>query len=134
MKKIIIVIALVFAFTLGTIFSADIATAVKPPDEVIVVNTEPIAVTGNISSDPACPAENVQHWNKIVFIVQRTYFNAQLGNLLENSSYEMIVQVNPEDINEVLKLVAVKLNADDYREDSRTGTVVNPQNNLNAVI
>jgi len=42
MKKIIIVIALVFAFTLGTIFSADIATALKPATEVIVTNTDPI--------------------------------------------------------------------------------------------
>ena len=61
MNKIIPVIAIVFAFTLGTIFSADIATALKPATEVFVTNTEPILVTG-ISSSPVCPTENVQHW------------------------------------------------------------------------
>jgi len=65
MNKIIPVIAIVFAFTLGTIFSADIATALKPATEVIVTNTDPIPVTGIVSSDPACPAENVQHWTNI---------------------------------------------------------------------
>jgi len=50
MNKIIVVIAIVFAFTLGTIFSADIATAVKPVTEVLVTNTEPISVTGIVSS------------------------------------------------------------------------------------
>ncbi len=34
----------------------------KRPKEVIVANTEPIPVTGSISSNPICPAENVQHW------------------------------------------------------------------------
>jgi len=34
----------------------------KPPKEVIVANTEPIPVTGSISANPVCPAENVQHW------------------------------------------------------------------------
>ena len=63
MNKIIAVIAIVFAFTLGTIFSADIATAVKPVTEVFVTNTEPIEVTGSLTSNPVCPAENVQHWN-----------------------------------------------------------------------
>jgi len=41
MNKIIVVIAIVFAFTLGTVFSADIATAVKPVTED-VVNTLPL--------------------------------------------------------------------------------------------
>jgi len=67
MNKIIPVIAIVFAFTLGTIFSADIATALKPATEVIVTNTDPIPVTGIVSSDPACPAENVQHWITVQF-------------------------------------------------------------------
>ena len=65
MNKIIAVIAIVFAFTLGTIFSADIATALKPATEVFVTNTEPIAVTGLVSSNPACPDGNVQHWSNI---------------------------------------------------------------------
>ena len=50
MKKIIVAIAIVFAFTLGTVFSADIATAVKPVTEVLVTNTEPIPVTGIVAS------------------------------------------------------------------------------------
>ena len=67
MNKIIPVIAIVFAFTLGTVFSADIATAVKPVTEVFVTNTEPIEVTGSLSADPVCPAENVQHWYTVEF-------------------------------------------------------------------
>ena len=62
MNKIIPVIAIVFAFTLGTIFSADIATAAKPVTEVLVTNTEPIEVTGSLTSNPACPEGNIQHW------------------------------------------------------------------------
>ena len=61
MNKIIPVIAIVFAFTLGTIFSADIATAAKPVTEVLVTNTEPIEVTGSLTSNPACPEGNIQH-------------------------------------------------------------------------
>jgi len=46
-------IAIAFAFTLGTVFSADIATAVKPVTEVFVTNTDPIPVTGIVSSPQA---------------------------------------------------------------------------------
>jgi len=45
-------IAIAFAFVLGTIFSTDIATAVKPVTEVFVTNTDPIPVTGIVSSAP----------------------------------------------------------------------------------
>ena len=31
-------------------------------DEVTIANTEPIEVTGSLTSNPVCPAENVQHW------------------------------------------------------------------------
>ncbi len=73
MKKTIVVIAIVFAFTLGTIFSADIATAVKPATEVIVTNDAPIAVTGTESS-PTCPKENIEHWHS-------AHFSPTLGNV-----------------------------------------------------
>jgi len=54
MNKIIAVIAIVIAFTLGTVFSADIATAVKPITEVFVTNTDPIPV----SLDPESPSSH----------------------------------------------------------------------------
>ena len=57
-----IAIAFAFALALGTMFSADIATAVKPVTEVFVTNTDPIPVTVDLESNPVCPAENVQHW------------------------------------------------------------------------
>jgi len=43
-------IAIAFAFVLGTVFSADIATATKPVTEVFLTNTDPIPVTGIVSS------------------------------------------------------------------------------------
>ena len=46
-------IAIAFAFALGTVFSADIATATKPVTEVFLTNTEPIPVTASPSSHPA---------------------------------------------------------------------------------
>jgi len=45
MNKIIAVIAIVLAFTLGTIFSADIATAVKPSEDDNA-NTIPLNIVG----------------------------------------------------------------------------------------
>ena len=30
-------------------------------------NANPISVTGSLSSNPACPAENVQHWYNVFF-------------------------------------------------------------------
>ena len=111
MNKIIPVIAIVFAFTLGTIFSADIATAVKPVTEVLVTNTEPIEVTGSLTSNPACPAENVQHWNKIVFSHTIPFTHPTLPPLLDDSSLpnEVIVQVDPNIVNIPKQLVADKL-------------------------
>jgi hypothetical protein len=81
MKKIIAVIAIVFAFTLGTVFSADIATAVKPATEVFVTNTEPIEVTGSITSDPVCPAENIQHWMNFKVIINNELIHPSEPNI-----------------------------------------------------
>jgi len=50
MNKTIAILGIVGAFALGTMFSADIATAVKPVTEVLVTNTNPIPVTGIVSS------------------------------------------------------------------------------------
>jgi len=132
MNKIIPVIAIVFAFTLGIVFSADLATAVKPATEVFVTNdnANPIPVTATISSNPACPAENVQHWNKIVFVIlETTYTHPTLPDLIGFHTYEMIVQVNPDDINEPKLIVAKKLNADGYLEN---GQPVNPNVEVSA--
>ena len=49
-------ITIVFAFALGTVFSADIATATKPITEVFVKNTEPIPVTQIVSTSTHTPA------------------------------------------------------------------------------
>jgi len=74
-------IAVAFAFVLGTVFSTDIATATKPVTEVFLTNTEPIPVTG-ISSSPACPAENIQHWIQISFSVAVTIDHDTLPDLI----------------------------------------------------
>jgi len=100
MNKIIAVIAIVFAFTLGTIFSADIATALKPATEVFVTNdaTNPIPITGSISSNLACPAENVQHWvtgnlNPNILVQHDT-----LQDLLGSQSVVLTASVSPLDV------------------------------------
>jgi len=62
--------------------------AAKPPSDVVVTNTPlPVQVT-NFSTPPAvlpaaCPSANVQHWDKIIFIVTDDisgHFNANLLN------------------------------------------------------
>jgi len=116
MNKIIPVIAIVFAFTLGTVFSADIATAVKPVTEVFVTNTEPIVVTGSLTSNPVCPAENIQHWNGIEFFTLQTISGDNLPDLRPFNSYQIVVEANPNDIIDAIALVVEKLNADGYTD------------------
>jgi len=60
MNKGIWAIAIVFAFALGTVFSADIATATKPITEVFLTNTEPIPVTASPSNHPAVQFDGTQ--------------------------------------------------------------------------
>ena len=74
-------IAIAFAFALGIMFSADIATAAKPITEVFVTNTDPIPVTGDLESNPVCPAENVQHWTQISFQIRQTVDHDTLPDL-----------------------------------------------------
>ena len=106
MNKIIAVMAIVFAFTLGTIFSADIATAVKPVTEVLITNTEPIPVTGSISSNPACPEENVQHWKTISWGA----LDLDHPTLPSIGDGFVKVQVDPNGVIQLRELVAEKLN------------------------
>jgi len=106
MNKIIVVIAIVFAFTLGTIFSADIATALKPATEVLVTNTEPIPVTGSISSDPACPTENVQHWVTLFWAGAFTINHPTLSPIFEGI---LEIQVPLDENNPAKGLVVAKL-------------------------
>jgi len=122
MNKIIPVIAIVFAFTLGTIFSADIATAVKPVTEVLVTNTEPIPVTGSISSDPACPAENVQHWLNVRFVPSITLQHSTEPNLSGQTSYIQLLYGGSEVYHQtnVLQKIADRLNEFEYFVDDGT--------------
>ena len=91
-----IAIAFVFAFTLGTVFSTDIATATKPVTEVFVTNTDPIPVTVELESNPVCPAENVQHWNKITFVLKsvNTLYEAEnLPDLRGSDGFHEVIVV-----------------------------------------
>jgi len=108
MNKIIAVIAIVFAFTLGTVFSADIATAVKPVTEVLVTNTEPIPVTGTISSDPACPAENIQYWATLSFAPSGTITHPTLPSLPDNF-HVLEVQVPTDQAYKTTQIVLDRL-------------------------
>jgi len=111
MNKIIAVIAIVFAFTLGTVFSADIATAVKPVTEVFVTNdaTNPIPITGSISSNPACPAENVQHWAVLTIQTTASLVHSSLPDIQPNRLAHITVQINPDEVLDNKKMILEKL-------------------------
>jgi len=117
MNKTIAIIGIVGAFIIGTVFSVDIATAVKPATEVLVTNTDPIPVTG-ISSSPVCPAENVQHWNKIMFQLRQPVIHPTLPNLIENNFYELLAQVDVRSVADISELVANKLRSFGYTQDN----------------
>jgi len=90
------------------------------------------AISIAISEASICPAENIQHWNKIVFLIGSiTYHHPTLPALIPSHTYEMIVQVDPSDINEVKLLVAKKLNADGYTHD---GQPVDPNVEISGAI
>jgi len=92
------------------------------------------AITTAILDAAICPQENIQHWNKIVFkLGDITYSHSTLPNLLPTHTYEMIVQVNPDDFNEVKLLVAKKLNADGF-VDGATGNLVKPNAEISALV
>jgi len=75
MQKItILAISATFFVTLLAITAFEVVEA-KPLSEVLVVNTEPIAVTG-ISSSPICPAENVQHWMNVRLVAAVSMIHA----------------------------------------------------------
>ncbi len=61
-----------FTIVVGIIASGQFVEADKPTQEVVVTNdnTNPVPITGSISSNPACPAENVQHWTQMSFFIQ----------------------------------------------------------------
>jgi len=79
-------------------------------------NANPIPVTATISSNPACPAENIQHWNGIEFFSFQTISGDNLPDIRTFVSYQIIVQVNPNDVIDPLALVVEKLNAEGYTD------------------
>ena len=139
MNKIIPVIAIVFAFTLGTIFSADIATAAKPVTEVLVTNTEPIEVTGSLTSNPVCPAENVQHWLNVRFAPTITLQHDTEPNITSQASSIPILFEGSEvfDLTNVKQKIADKLNEFGYFIDDGAVRPINPSDigdpNLGAI-
>jgi len=67
----------------------------------------------------------------VFVILGTTYTHPTLPDLIGSHTYEMIVQVNPDDINEIKLLVAKKLNADGYLEN---GQPVNPNVEISAAL
>ena len=128
MNKIISVIAIVFAFTLGTIFSADIATAVKPVTEVLVTNTEPIEVTGSLTSNPVCPAENVQHWLTVRFSPAITLQHATEPDITSQTTFIPLLFEDPELFHQtnVEQKIADKLNELGYFVDDGAVRPISP--------
>jgi len=131
----IAILGIAGAFVIGSLSSEDLAVAIKPPTEVEVVNADPIAVTGSLTSDPACPAENVQHWNKIQFfhndfagsnLIHETEPDIidSFGMVFSEISYEVIVQADPSKAPRVESLVAVKLNEIGYTYENGSSIVV----------
>ena len=75
------------------------------------------------SQSVACPAENIQHWNKIVFVSQVNLQHDTLPNVLAGRTYEVVLQVNPNGVDEVKSLVIQNL--DGYLRD---GNPITPDN------
>ena len=130
MKKTPVAI-IVFAFAVvGIVTSATFASAVPQPnihDTILsIVQSIQSTVTStdqkidNLSTSPVCPANKVQHWNKIVF-----YFGADANLFLEHdtlpsiqgsSSYphEVLVKADPNIAINIRQAVADKLNVMGY--------------------
>jgi len=76
-----------------------------------------IALAGiSVPSAFACTEGQIQHWNGIEFFPLQTISGDNLPDLRPQSSYQIIVQVNPNDIIDALALVVEKLNADGYTD------------------
>jgi len=57
----------------------------------------------------ACPAENVQHWNKIVFKALANFQHNTEPDILAGRIYEVVIQVEPNGVDEVKDLVITSL-------------------------
>jgi len=110
-KLTILAIGAVFAVSMIAITAFEVE-AVKPQAQSV-----------------ACPAENVQHWNKIGFELRSSVFHDTLPTLVQNNFFEMIVQVDPNDVNQVSELLAVRMNELGYVDDqNRPITAIAIQN------
>jgi len=99
MNKItILAIGAVFAVSMIAITAFEVEAA--PPSKV------------------ACPAENVQHWNKITFQLRQDIHHPTLPNLIPDHFYEVIVQADPNAIHDIEVLVESKLTELGYTQDN----------------
>ena len=129
MNKItILAISATFAITILAVTAFEVVEA-KPLSEVLVVNTEPIEVTG-ISSSPICPAENVQHWNKLVFTVNENQMAPSLPNINNGVVTEIVVQVDPDVPKSIRQLAFEKLDSLGYTDSSGNDIEIGNISNL----
>jgi len=78
-----------------------------------------------------CTEENIQHWNKIIFVSQKdtTWTQENEPDLVVGPRYEVIVQVSSASVSEVDKLVSDKLNEIGYT-DATNGDTPEPEDFL----
>ena len=83
-----------FTIVVGIIASGQFVEADKPTQEVVVTNdnTNPIPITGSRSSNPACPAENVQHWTQISFEISQTVDHDTLPDLEPSTDVQRVLR------------------------------------------
>jgi len=115
MNKTIAILGIISAFVVGSIFTGTIAFADDDDDDDVVP-----------AGQVACPAENVQHWNKILFQIalgagDRSVVHPTLPTLVQTSRvHEIIIQVPTDRASTIQDLVADRLNELGYLRETST--------------
>ncbi len=91
-------------------------------------------INGAIANAAICPQENIEHWDKIVFVplVVMENFAQNTPNILEASQFEYDIKVldNPDEVAFLEEKVANKLNGLGYRILGQSSTLIIPQDVL----
>jgi len=128
------ILAISVVLIAGSLAASPIAIASDEPDEddepeeVIVVNTEPIPVTGSISSSPICPAENVQHWYSWNMTIggDTQFIHPTLATLTTGILYNIKVSTSSDEVVEGSQAVSDHLTEIGYEAQNTITGVIGP--------
>jgi len=77
-----------------------------------------ILVGFSVQSAYACAPEDIQHWNKITFRLLEDFEHPNLPTLFWGPFYELIVQVDPNEVNNISELVGERFGELGYVDDN----------------